>query len=83
MNFKLQRENFRSKKISAEEATKTAIDKVKKDNLNIFINHFEEEAITKAKHIDNNFDKFDHLGEKRKLSLVEHFNKINTKSPLI
>ena len=33
--------------------------------------------------IDNNFDKFDHLGEKRKLSLVEHFNKINTKSPLI
>ena len=61
MNFKLQRENFRSKKISAEEATKTAIDKVKKDNLNIFINHFEEEAITKAKHIDNNFDKFKDL----------------------
>ena len=61
MNFKLQRENFRSKKISAEEATKTAIDKVKKDNLNIFINHFEEEAIIKAKHIDNNFDKFKDL----------------------
>ncbi len=47
MNFKLQRENFRSKKISAKEATQEAIDRAKKDKLNIFINHFENEAIAK------------------------------------
>ena len=58
MNFKLQRENFRSKKISAKEATQEAIAKAKKDKLNIFINHFEDEALLKAEYIDNNFDKF-------------------------
>ena len=41
MNFKLQRESFRSKKISAKEATQEAIVKAKKDKLNIFINQFE------------------------------------------
>ena len=53
MNFKLQRENFRSKKISAKEAAQEAIVKAKKDNLNIFINHFEDEALLKAEYIDN------------------------------
>ena len=61
MNFKLQRENFRSKKISAKEATQEAIDKAKKDKFNIFINHFENEALLKAEHIDNNFDEFKDL----------------------
>tara|TARA_B100001996_G_scaffold299321_1_gene239739 strand:- start:593 stop:2020 length:1428 start_codon:yes stop_codon:yes gene_type:complete len=61
MNFKLQRENFRSKKISAKEATQEAIEKAKKDKFNIFINHFENEALLKAEHIDNNFDEFKDL----------------------
>ena len=61
MNFKLQRKNFRSKKISAKEATQEAIDISKKDELNIFINHFENEALLKAEHIDNNFDEFKDL----------------------
>ena len=61
MNFKLQRENFRSKKISAKEATQEAIDRAKKDKLNIFINHLENEALLKAEHIDSNFDEFKDL----------------------
>ena len=40
MNFKDQREKFRSKAISAKEAVKEAMQKIKNDNLNIFINDF-------------------------------------------
>ena len=58
MNFKTQRENFRSKSISAKEAVQETIKKVKTDKLNIFINCFEREALSKAEYIDNNFAKF-------------------------
>ena len=58
MNFKEQRDNFRSKKISAKEAVQDSINKINNDDLNIFINIFDSEAIKKAEFIDNNFDKF-------------------------
>ena len=45
MNFKDQREKFRSKAISAKEAVKEAMQKIKNDNLNIFINDFETQAL--------------------------------------
>ena len=58
MNFKEQRNNFRSKKVSAKEAVQDSINKINNDDLNIFINIFDSEAIKKAEFIDNNFDKF-------------------------
>tara|TARA_B000000475_G_scaffold260684_1_gene244662 strand:+ start:264 stop:1691 length:1428 start_codon:yes stop_codon:yes gene_type:complete len=58
MNFKEQRDNFRSKKVSAKEAVQDSINKINNDDLNIFINIFDSEAIKKAEFIDNNFDKF-------------------------
>ena len=58
MNFKTQREKFRSKSISAKEAVQETIKRAKTDKLNIFINCFESEALSKAEHIDNNFAKF-------------------------
>ena len=58
MNFKEQRDNFRSKKVSAKEAVQDSIKKINNDDLNIFINIFDSEAIKKAEFIDNNFDKF-------------------------
>ena len=58
MNFKDQREKFRSKAISAKEAVKEAMQKIKNDNLNIFINDFETQALKQADYIDNNFEKF-------------------------
>tara|TARA_A100001037_G_scaffold305006_1_gene343643 strand:+ start:321 stop:1748 length:1428 start_codon:yes stop_codon:yes gene_type:complete len=61
MNFKTQRENFRSKNISAKEAVQETINRVKEDQLNIFVNYFEEEALLRAKQIDKNFDSFKDL----------------------
>jgi len=61
MNFKIQRENFRTKSISAKEAVQETIKKAKTDKLNIFINCFEEEALSKAEHIDNNFNDYKDL----------------------
>ena len=58
MNFKELRDNFRTKKISAKEAVKESLAKIKDDKLNIFINHFEKEALGNAEHIDNNFEDF-------------------------
>ena len=58
MNFKEQRDNFRTKKVSAKEAVQESIKKVNGDNLNIFINTFQTEALKQAECIDNNFDKF-------------------------
>ena len=58
MNFKEQRDNFRTKKVSAKEAVQESIKKVNGDNLNIFINTFQAEALKQAEYIDNNFDKF-------------------------
>ena len=58
MNFKELRDNFRAKKISAKEAVEESLAKIKDDKLNIFINHFEKEALGNAEHIDNNFDDF-------------------------
>ena len=58
MNFKEQRDNFRTKKVSAKEAVQESIKKVNGDNLNIFINTFQTEALKQAEYIDNNFDKF-------------------------
>ena len=58
MNFKEQRDNFRTKKVSAKEAVQESIKKVNGDNLNIFINTFQTEALNQAEYIDNNFDKF-------------------------
>ena len=58
MNFKELRGNFRAKKISAKEAVEDSISKIKDDKLNIFINHFEKEALSNAEQIDNNFDDF-------------------------
>ena len=58
MNFKELRDNFRAKKISAKEAVKDSLAKIKDDKLNIFINHFENEALGNAEHIDNNFEDF-------------------------
>tara|TARA_Y100000768_G_scaffold94583_1_gene68705 strand:+ start:274 stop:1701 length:1428 start_codon:yes stop_codon:yes gene_type:complete len=58
MNFKTQREKFRSKSISAKEAVQETIKRAKTDKLNIFINCFESEALSKAEYIDNNFAKF-------------------------
>ena len=55
MNFKELRDNFRAKKISAKEAVEESLAKIKNDKLNIFINHFEKEALNNAEHIDNNF----------------------------
>ena len=40
MNFKEQREQFRTKQISAKEAVQDAIKKINNDQLNIFVNHF-------------------------------------------
>ena len=53
MNFKELRDNFRAKKISAKEAVEESLAKIKDDKLNIFINHFENEALGNAEHIDN------------------------------
>ena len=61
MNFKTQRENFRSKNISAKEAVQETINRVKEDQLNIFVNCFEEEALLRAEQIDKNFDSFKDL----------------------
>ena len=58
MNFKEQRDNFRTKKVSAKEAVQDSINKINNDDLNIFINIFGSEAIKKAEFIDNNFDKY-------------------------
>ena len=58
MNFKEQRDNFRTKKVSAKEAVQESIKKVNGDNLNIFINTFQTEALKQAEYIDNHFDKF-------------------------
>ena len=58
MNFKEQRENYRLKKISAKEAVQESLVKIKNDKLNIFINHFEKQALANAEHIDNNFNDF-------------------------
>ena len=58
MNFKEQRDLFRTKKVSAKEAVQESIKKIKGDNLNIFINSFQSEALKQAEFIDNNFDKF-------------------------
>jgi aspartyl-tRNA(Asn)/glutamyl-tRNA(Gln) amidotransferase subunit A len=58
MNFKEQRDLFRAKKVSAKEAVQESIKKINGDNLNIFINSFESEALKQAEFIDNNFDKF-------------------------
>ena len=58
MNFKEQRDNFRTKKVSAKEAVQESIKKVNGDNLNIFINTFQTEALKQAEYIDNNFDIF-------------------------
>ena len=56
MNFKDIRESFRNKEISAKELTQDSLDKAKKfSNLNAFINTFDEDALKKAEHIDNNF----------------------------
>ena len=46
MNFKELRDNFRAKRISAKEAVKDSLAKIKDDKLNIFINYFEKEALT-------------------------------------
>ena len=58
MNFKELRDNFRAKRISAKEAVKDSLAKIKDDKLNIFINHFEKEALGNAERIDNNFEDF-------------------------
>ena len=58
MNFKEQREQFRTKQISAKEAVQDALKKINNDQLNIFVNHFESQAIKQAELIDNNFDKY-------------------------
>ena len=58
MNFKEQRDLFRAKKVSAKEAVQESINKINGDNLNIFINSFQSEALKKAEFIDNNFDRF-------------------------
>ena len=58
MNFKEQRDLFRTKKVSAKEAVQESIKKINGDNLNIFINSFQSEALKQAEFIDNNFDKF-------------------------
>ena len=63
MSFKSQRENFRTKGISAKEAVQETIEKAKTDKLNIFINCFEKEALSKAEHIDNNFNDYKDLYE--------------------
>ena len=56
MNFKQQRDAFRERKISAKEAVQNALERVKADQNNIFINHFETEALNVAAEIDNNFE---------------------------
>ena len=58
MNFKEQRNLFRTKKVSAKEAVQESIKKINGDNLNIFINSFQSEALKQAEFIDNNFDRF-------------------------
>ena len=58
MNFKQQRDAFRERKISAKEAVQNALERVKADQNNIFINHFETEALNIAEEIDNNFENF-------------------------
>ena len=58
MNFKQQRDAFRERKISAKEAVQNALERVKADQNNIFINHFEKEALNIAEEIDNNFENF-------------------------
>ena len=58
MNFKEQRNLFRTKKVSAKEAVQESRKKINGDNLNIFINSFQTEALKQAEFIDNNFDKF-------------------------
>ena len=61
MNFKQQRDAFRERKISAKEAVQNALERVKADQNNIFINHFETEALNIAEEIDNNFENFKEL----------------------
>ena len=61
MNFKQQRDAFRERKISAKEAVQNALERVKADQNNIFINYFETEALNIAEEIDNNFENFKEL----------------------
>ena len=61
MNFKQQRDAFRERKISAKEAVQNVLERVKADQNNIFINHFETEALNIAEEIDNNFENFKEL----------------------
>ena len=61
MNFKQQRQAFRERKISAKEAVQDALEKVKSDKNNIFINFFETEALIEAEKIDNNFENIKEL----------------------
>ena len=62
MNFKDIRESFRNKEISAKELTQDSLGKAKKfSNLNAFISTFDEDALKKAEHIDNNFNDYKDL----------------------
>ena len=61
MNFKQQRDAFRERKISAKEAVQNALERVKADQNNIFINHFETESLNTAEEIDKNFENIKEL----------------------
>ena len=62
MNFKDIRESFRNKEISAKELTQDSLDKAKEfSDLNAFISTFDEDALKKAEHIDNNFNDYKDL----------------------